>query len=300
MVSFQTRLSSFAERLEPALAATLATLEPAVASVPPRLLNAMRHGTLAGGKRLRPFLVTETAALFRVGEDRSQLAAIAVEFIHCYSLIHDDLPAMDDDDLRRGRPTVHKAFDEATGVLAGDALLTHAFALLADGRCHPDPAVRTSLVQELVAGAGVAGMIGGQMRDIEAETATQPDEDEILRTSAMKTGALIRASVRIGALLGNAGCSELTVLTRYAERAGLAFQLADDLLDATATAEQLGKGAGKDAGRGKQTIVGRLGVAEARRRLDAVTAEAIAALAQFGPEADGLRDTARFFASREH
>jgi len=297
MDEFATRLRSCAESTEYALAQWLAELG-SDNRVPPRLLAAMQHGTLGGGKRLRPFLVGETADLFGVSREKSSSAALAVEAVHCYSLIHDDLPAMDDDDLRRGRPTVHKAYDEATAILAGDALLTHAFALLADERCHPDAGVRIGLVRELVLGSGAAGMVGGQMRDIEGET-TRLDEDEISRMQAMKTGALIRASVRMGAVLGGASQTELLALTRFAEAAGRAFQLADDILDVTATTAVLGKATGKDAGQNKQTLVSRIGVAAAAEQLTRTVEEAIEALAPFGPEADTLRQTARFFAARE-
>jgi len=264
-----------------------------------RLVAAMRHGSLEGGKRLRPLLVRQAAAIFSLGPAASLPAGLAVEMVHCYSLIHDDLPAMDDDDLRRGRATVHKAFDEATAILAGDALLTHAFALLADPTCHPDPAVRIRLVAELALGSGAGGMVGGQMRDIEGERAGL-SEGDIGTMQAMKTGALIRASVRMGAILGGADPRALSALTAYAEAAGRAFQLADDILDVTATSEAMGKATGKDEGAGKQTLVAKLGVEGARKVLGDTVSEAIQALRTFGPRADGLRATARFFASREN
>jgi len=267
-------------------------------AVPERLVAAMRHGSLAGGKRLRPLLVRQAAAIFSVPREAALPAGLAVEMVHCYSLIHDDLPAMDDDDLRRGRPTVHRAYDEATAILAGDALLTRAFALLADPACHPDPAVRVALVTELAAGSGAGGMVGGQMRDIEGEQGGF-SEAEIAAMQAMKTGALIRASVRIGARLGGADPRALSALTAYAEAAGRAFQLADDILDVTASPEAMGKATGKDADAGKQTLVARLGVEQARRMLDAIVGDAISALRTFGPRADGLRATARYFAARE-
>ncbi|MFC3704037.1 polyprenyl synthetase family protein [Devosia honganensis] len=263
-----------------------------------RLVEAMRHGSLEGGKRLRPLLVRQAAAIFSVSREAALPAGLAVEMIHCYSLIHDDLPAMDDDALRRGRPTVHKAFDEATAILAGDALLTQAFAILADPRCHPDPDVRVALVAELAAGSGAGGMVGGQMRDIEGEEGSFSETD-IATMQAMKTGALIRAAVRMGAMLGGADPRALSALTAYAEAAGRAFQLADDILDVTATQEAMGKATGKDAGAGKQTLVSRLGLDEARKNLDAIVADAISALRTFGPRADGLRATARYFAARK-
>ncbi|HEY8576340.1 MAG TPA: farnesyl diphosphate synthase [Devosia sp.] len=264
-----------------------------------RVVAAMRHGSLGGGKRLRPLLVRQAASIFQVEPARSLTAGLAVEMVHCYSLIHDDLPAMDDDDLRRGRPTVHKAYDEATAILAGDALLTHAFALLADPRCHPDAEVRIRLVAELAAGSGAGGMVGGQMRDIESEQGSL-SADDISTLQAMKTGALIRASVRMGAILGGAEPRALSVLTAYAEAAGRAFQLADDILDVTATAETMGKATGKDAGAGKQTLVAQLGLDAARARLAQTVNDALSALRTFGPRADGLRATARYFASREN
>jgi farnesyl diphosphate synthase len=263
---------------------------------PPRLLEAMRHGALGGGKRLRPFLLRETAGMLGVAAELTIAAGTAVELVHCYSLIHDDLPAMDDDDLRRGRPAVHKAFDEATAILAGDALLTLAFGHLAE-RGSTDDAITRRLVVELAAGAGTGGMVGGQVRDIEGETTTM-NETAIARMQAMKTGALIRAAIRMGAILGGASHDQLGHLTVYAETAGRAFQLADDLLDVTASATSVGKATGKDADRNKQTLVARLGVDTARRHLGRIVHDAITALTPFGPEADTLRDSARYFATR--
>lgn len=265
---------------------------------PDRIIAAMRHGSLEGGKRLRPLLVRQAAAIFSMPADMALRAGLAVEMIHCYSLIHDDLPAMDDDDLRRGRPTVHVAYDDATAILAGDALLTHAFAILADPACHPEAETRIRLVAELAAGSGAGGMVGGQMRDIEGE-AGDLVESEIATLQAMKTGALIRASVRMGAILGGADPRALSALTAYAEAAGRAFQLADDILDVTSDAKTLGKATGKDEGAGKQTVVARLGVEGARKALAAIVNEALLALRTFGPKADGLRATARYFATRE-
>jgi farnesyl diphosphate synthase len=263
-----------------------------------RIVAAMRHGSLEGGKRLRPLLVRQAAAIFSVPREKALEAGLAVEMVHCYSLIHDDLPAMDDDDLRRGRPTVHKAYDEATAILAGDALLTHAFAVLSDPRCHLDAETRIRLVTELAAGSGAGGMVGGQMRDIEGEKGGF-SEGEIAAMQAMKTGALIRAAVRMGAILGGADPRALSALTAYAEAAGRAFQLADDILDVTATAEAMGKATGKDQTAGKQTLVSHLGVEGARKTLAGIVNEALLALRTFGPKADGLRATARYFASRE-
>lgn len=299
MSDFDADSAACARLVEAGLAEYLA--EPALSGpgVPPaRLVAAMRHGSLNGGKRLRPLLVRQAAAVFGVAPEAALWCGMAVEMVHCYSLIHDDLPAMDDDDLRRGQPTVHKAFDDATAILAGDGLLTQAFAVLADPRCHPDAAVRLALVAELASGSGAGGMVGGQMRDIEGETAGL-DGAQIAAMQAMKTGALIRASVRMGALLGGADPRALSALTLYAELAGRAFQLADDILDVTATPEAMGKATGKDAAAGKQTLVAQLGIEGARAQLAGVINDAVAALRTFGPRADGLRATARYFGSRE-
>jgi farnesyl diphosphate synthase len=298
--SFADDLASAAADIERALTQLLTQTRLGGPGEPPsRLVAAMRHGSLNGGKRLRPLLVRQAARVFGVPAEATITVGLAVELVHGYSLVHDDLPAMDDDDLRRGQPTVHKAFDEATAILAGDALLTHAFGLLAGETAHPDPAVRVRLVAELVAGAGAGGMVGGQMRDIEGE-ASFLTERAIAQMQAMKTGALIRASVRIGAIVGGASGEELGQLTAYAEAAGRAFQLADDILDVTATPQALGKATGKDAGAGKQTIVSRIGVEAARRELAEVIHAALTALVTFGDSAEGLRETAKFFAERQY
>jgi len=299
MTTFEDELTRCAQDIEAALDALLTVhglSSPGAA--PERLVAAMRHGTLGGGKRLRPLLLRQSAGVFGIEPQATISASLAVELVHCYSLIHDDLPAMDDDDLRRGRPTVHKAFDEATAILAGDTLLTHAFGLVASPQCHPDPGVRATLVLELVAGAGAGGMAGGQMRDIEGES-RRFDDGEIAAMQAMKTGAMFRAAVRMGAIMGGAAAGALAALTRYAELAGRAFQLADDLLDVTSTAETMGKATGKDGAAGKQTLVVRLGFEAAQRQLGELVHDAITALSGFGAEADGLRATARYFASRE-
>ncbi|MCB9992321.1 MAG: polyprenyl synthetase family protein [Hyphomicrobiaceae bacterium] len=297
---FAARLDRFATRFATALDAQL-TAEALVGpgTPPERLVAAMRHGALNGGKRLRPFLTVEAAGLFGVTETEAMPAALAVEFIHCYSLIHDDLPAMDDDDLRRGQPTVHRAYDEATAILAGDALLTHAFGLLAKKACHSDPAIRAALVAELVAGSGGGGMAGGQMRDLEGEKGGFTTND-IAEMQQMKTGALIRSAVRLGALLGGASLDQLKALTTFGEEAGHAFQLADDILDLTASSEAMGKATGKDHQRQKPTLVSRIGLDAARRHLGDTVHHALSALMMFGPEADTLRQTARYFAEREN
>jgi farnesyl diphosphate synthase len=298
-VSFQDEMTQCAADVEAALDALLDAGRLTGPGLPPeRLIAAMRHGSLKGGKRLRPLLVRQAASVFGVPPAESLMAGVAIELVHCYSLIHDDLPAMDDDDLRRGRPTVHKAFDDATAILAGDGLLTLAFSVLVTEIHGLRADKRANLVLELASGAGSGGMVGGQMRDIEGETNPLTFK-QISQMQAMKTGALIRAAVRMGAILGDADANALSYLTEFAEAAGRAFQLADDLLDVTATPEKLGKATGKDAHKGKQTLVSTLGLDGARRQLGDTIHDAITALTIFGSEANGLRETARFFATRE-
>ena len=268
---------------------------------PARLLEAMRYGVLGGGKRLRPFLVVETARAFGlVGEGPRRVGA-AIECVHGYSLIHDDLPAMDDDDLRRGRPTVHKAFDEATAILTGDGLLTLAFEILARPQTAPDAGVRADLCAGLARASGMAGMVGGQMLDIAAESATAPlGLEAISLLQAMKTGALLRFSVEAGAAVAGAPAAARAALTRYGEALGKAFQVADDLLDAEGDTSALGKRAGKDAERNKATFVSALGLEGAHATLDRLVGEAHAALDEtgLGPAADVLRAAATFVAAR--
>jgi farnesyl diphosphate synthase len=265
---------------------------------PDRLLQAMRHGVLNGGKRLRPFLVMEAAALFDGDGEAALRAAAALECVHCYSLIHDDLPAMDDDDLRRGQPTVHRAFDEATAVLAGDSLLTMAFDILADPAGISQPDRQMALVSGLARAAGAGGMAGGQALDLQAQR-TRPDEAGIIRLQAMKTGALIRFACEAGAIVAGASPAERERLAEFGSAVGLAFQLADDMLDVTATAEAMGKATGKDAGAGKATLVGLHGVDWARRQLGSLVGEAQALLEPYGRKADVLRAAARFVADRD-
>lgn len=290
---FDSQLADCAIETEAFLAAHLATL-----AAPERLLAAMAHGALDGGKRLRPFLVRLSASLFAVPHEKSLAAGAALEMIHCYSLVHDDLPDMDNDELRRGKPTVWKAFDPALAILAGDALLTEAFALLSDPRTHPDPAIRAELVLTLAHAAGPAGMVGGQVLDIEGETSPL-DEEAIFTMQARKTGALIRAGVEMGAILGGASPAQRSGLTRFGTAAGLAFQIADDILDVTATSHALGKTAGKDVAQNKSTIVARKGLDAARQVLDGAVANGIDALLPFGPSADPLRALIRHFAARQ-
>jgi farnesyl diphosphate synthase len=267
--------------------------------VPEPLATAMAHGALGGGKRLRPFLLIRTAGLFGVSIKDTMPAAIALECVHCYSLIHDDLPAMDDDDMRRGRPTVHKEFDEATAILAGDSLLTLAFEILGSEDCHPDPAIRTSLITRLAIAAGAAGMAGGQALDLAAET-QDLGETDIRQLQAKKTGALIRFACEAGGMIGGANAEEMATLDTYSGAIGTAFQIKDDLLDIESNAETLGKATGKDDTAGKATLVAYLGVAQARIELDQLISEAIAALEMFDGGADPLRDLALFMKSREN
>jgi farnesyl diphosphate synthase len=270
---------------------------------PQRLLEAMRYAALGGGKRLRPFLLIESAALFGAPRERALMAGAALECVHCYSLVHDDLPAMDNDDMRRGRPSLHRAYDDATAILAGDALLTFAFDILARDETHPDPAVRIALVRELARAAGLGGMAGGQMLDLAAEgrfgAALAPDEQSILTMQAMKTGALLHFACIAGGILGGAGTADREALSRYGRAVGTAFQIADDLLDVTGDAATLGKATGKDAAIGKATLVSVLGGEAARERLTRCVAEAEAALSGFAERAAILRETARFIAARE-
>ncbi len=265
---------------------------------PERLMQAMRHGVLNGGKRLRPFLLMESAALFGIEGEAPLRVAAALECVHCYSLIHDDLPAMDDDDLRRGQPTVHKAFDEATAILAGDSLLTYAFDIVASEETELPAAARVALVSALARASGPGGMAGGQMLDLEAEKKI-PDETGILKLQAMKTGALIRFACEAGAIVGGANADERTRLAEFGSAVGLAFQLADDLLDLTSDAETMGKATGKDAAAGKATLPGLHGVDWTRRQLDGLVAQAEDLLEPFGETASMLRAAARFVAERK-
>ena len=287
----------FATRLDAAQTAVTARLERALDALPDETLTrAMRHAT-TGGKRLRAFLVMESAALHGVPEARALQAAAAVEAIHAYSLVHDDLPAMDDDTLRRGRPTLHVVWDEATAILAGDALQALAFALLAEEATHPDPAVRVALIAGLARAAGAGGMVLGQARDIAAEHAETPlSLGQITALQAGKTGALIEWAATAGAHLAGADPAPLAA---YARALGLAFQIADDLLDETGEAARTGKRVGKDRGAGKATFVSLLGAEGARARAVALVAEAETALAPHGPRADALRAAARFAIARE-
>jgi farnesyl diphosphate synthase len=262
------------------------------------LYRAMRHAAIGGGKRLRPLLVYATGNLFGVDRDCLSRVGTAIEAIHVYSLIHDDLPAMDDDDVRRGRPTVHKAFDEATAVLAGDCLHALAFEWIADVATHPDPFVRAELVSEVARASGPNGMAGGQMMDLEAEK-SRFDLNTVTRLQAMKTGALIACSVEAGAILGRVQAEGRTALRGYARDIGLAFQIADDLLDVEGDEGKAGKKLRKDAGAGKETFVSLLGVDRAKEQAEMLVDQAIDHLRGFGAEADLLRAVARFVLERD-
>ena len=277
--------------------------KPGEQARPRRLIEAMRYATLGGGKRLRPFLTVETARALARTDNGPRRAGAAIECIHAYSLIHDDLPSMDDDDLRRGRPTTHRAFDEATAILAGDGLQALAFEILADPATDATADVRAELCLGLARAAGLAGMVGGQMLDIDAEQATAPlSVEEIRRLQAMKTGALLKFSVEAGAILAGADTTARAALGVYGRAIGAAFQIADDILDVESDAATLGKRAGKDARRNKGTLVSALSLEGARRELDRLVDEAISGVdaAGVGAEGDMLRATARFVAARKN
>jgi farnesyl diphosphate synthase len=304
---FLARLNAAADDIEILLDRLLSPLaEDGEAARPNRLVEAMRYASLGGGKRLRPFLVVETAGLFGVPRERALMVGAALECIHCYSLVHDDLPAMDNDTLRRGRPTVHTAYDEATAILAGDGLLTFAFDVLSRIETHPDPAIRIALVSALARAAGLGGMAGGQMLDLAAEGRfadgyPQPlTQEEIAKLQAMKTGALLRFACLAGAMLGQAAQKQREALHHYGSALGQAFQIADDLLDVEGSTASLGKSTGKDAAAGKATLVGMLGHENARARLKALVAEAEAALEPFADGVAMLRAAARYIAERRN
>lgn len=270
---------------------------------PQRLLDAMCYATLNGGKRLRPFLLVETAALFGRNDSGVLRAAAALECIHSYSLVHDDLPALDNDDLRRGKETTHIAFDEETAILVGDALQTLAFDLLAHEHVHADPAIRLKLVSGLAKAAGASGMVGGQVLDIAAEgrrgaVPPQQNETSIKSMQAMKTGALLRFACTAGVILAGGSPDDEKRFEKFGNTIGLAFQLADDILDRTSDAAALGKEAGKDAAAGKATLVDFMGLKTAKAHLTAQIDEAHDLLRPYGPAADTLKQTASFIANR--
>ena len=264
-----------------------------------RLVEAMRYACLGGGKRLRAFVVIQGAKLFGVDTDCALRVAASVEMLHAYSLVHDDLPSMDDDDLRRGKPSTHKAFDEATAILAGDALQTRAFEILAAPDTHANPEARAELVLALAHASGAQGMVGGQMIDMLAEGRSLTRE-EITRLQALKTGRLIQYSAEAGALLGRAPLQQRHALAAYGRDLGAAFQIADDLLDATGTTEETGKTAGKDAEAGKATLVSVLGVERARLQAEALATQAVDHLGSFDESADPLRALAAYVVDRRN
>lgn len=263
-----------------------------------RLFEAMRHAAIGGGKRLRPLLVCASADLFNVDRALALRVGVAVECIHVYSLVHDDLPCMDDDDLRRGRPTVHRAFDEASAVLAGDALHALAFELLSDPETHPDPFVRVELISELARASGPSGMAGGQAMDLMA-TEAEFDLQTVTRLQQLKTGALIGFSVEAGAIMGHVAAEGRARLRAYARDLGLAYQIADDLLDVEGDSAVTGKAVNKDLDAGKATFVSLLGLDRARRQGTMLIEQAIGHLSNFGPEADVLRELARYVVERD-
>ncbi len=276
---------------------TLDRLLPVPPGLEARVIEAMRYAAIAPGKRLRPFLVLASARLFGVSQRSALQVAAAIELVHSYSLVHDDLPAMDNSDLRRGRATAHKAFDEATAVLAGDGLLTRAFEVLSESDTHGDPGVRCELVRTLAQAAGASGMVGGQMIDLIAENRTL-DIGSITRLQRLKTGALIAFSCEAGAILGKGSPEVRSALRGYAHDLGLAFQIADDLLDVEGSAGETGKPVGQDAVAGKATFVSILGVERARDQADALVRQAVAHLDLFEDRADLLRQAARFVVER--
>jgi farnesyl diphosphate synthase len=263
-----------------------------------RVFEAMRYSSLGGGKRLRAFFVLASATLFKVSPTSALRVASAIEFVHAYSLIHDDLPAMDDDDLRRGKPSCHKQFDEATAILAGDALQALAFEVLAQEATHGDPAVRAALVSELAKAAGAQGMVGGQMLDLLAETEPDLSIGAITRLQRLKTGALISFSCTAGAILGKAAEPSRVALAAYAHDLGLAFQIVDDLLDVEGDPAELGKATQKDANAGKATFVSILGLERARSQAALLAQQAATHLEPFGGPADLLKQAAKFVVTR--
>jgi len=293
-----------------ALAEHAAVVEAAIDTLLPlpdgherRLVEAMRYATLGGGKRMRGFLVMEVAAMFAVPVSNSVRVAAAVEMLHAYSLVHDDLPSMDDDDLRRGKPSTHRAFDEATAILAGDALQTRAFEILAEPETHADPGSRCMLVAGLGHAAGAEGMVGGQMYDMVSEGLSGRGEalglDDLLHLQALKTGRLIQYSAEAGAILGRVPADLRARVAAYGRDLGAAFQIADDVLDETGTVEEIGKTVGKDVAAGKATIVGLLGLERAAARARSLAEQAVGQLDAFGPEADRLRALAAYVVSRK-
>jgi farnesyl diphosphate synthase len=295
----ETDLSAALSRVAGVVEAALEALLPPVEGAAGRLADAMRYATLGGGKRMRAFLVMQTSALFSVSETCAARVAASVEMLHGYSLVHDDLPAMDNDDLRRGKPSTHKAFDEATAILAGDALQTRAFEVLAEPDTHSDPQARCELVMGLGAASGARGMAGGQMIDMLAEGQTL-DGPAVTRLQALKTGRLIQFSAEAGAILGRAPLAQRHLLAAYGRDLGAAFQIADDLLDAEGSTEETGKTAGKDAAAGKATMVAVLGLERARAQAELLARQAAGHLDGFGERGALLRSLAAYVVTRRN
>ena len=295
-MTFQAALKNTANEIEVLLDELLAVQT----SRAPRVTEAMRYSALAQGKRLRPFFVSESAAILGADHHQALRVGAALECIHCYSLVHDDLPAMDDDDLRRGKPTCHIAYDEATAILAGDGLLTVAFEIIADPATHANGSVRADLALELARAAGHNGMVGGQMLDLAAEQKHSHDLDEIIAIQSLKTGALFRFSLEGGAILAQAGPEDRTTMRTFADKVGLAFQIADDILDVESSPEQLGKATQKDADAGKATFIDLFGLDGARQKASALADEACDLLASYGDKAATLREAARFIVERKN
>lgn len=296
---FKPRMANAAKRVEAELKAVLSDkIRGSEIARPEHLMAAMRHGSLNGGKRLRPFLVMEAAHLFDGNETAALRVATALECIHCYSLMHDDLPAMDDDDLRRGQPTVHIAFDEATAILAGDGLLTLAFDIIASDETPLDASAKIKLISELAQAAGLGGMVGGQALDLAAEK-QQPNEAGIIALQQMKTGALIRFACQAGAIIGNAELADYQRMTKFGQIAGQAFQLADDLLDVTSDTKTMGKNTGKDADAGKATLLGLHGIEWAQDQLQKLAADASKTLDDMNCDTEILAQTAQYIILRD-
>lgn len=291
-LQLSTKVISFNSRQEEAEVAPAPSGEA-------KVMEAMRYSALGGGKRLRPFLTVEAAKQFGVNPDAAMMTAAAIEFVHVYSLIHDDLPAMDNDDFRRGKPSNHKQFGEAAAILAGDALLTYAFEVLSNPRVHADANVRCELIRSVARAAGVRGMVGGQMMDLDAEHKELAIE-EVIRLQRLKTGEMFAVSCEAGAILGKAPEPLRARLQRYAHDIGLAFQITDDLLDVEGTRTETGKGTQKDAAAGKATLVSALGIDRAREQANTLAAQALNHLSPFDNRADRLRDLAKFVVNRKN